>query len=214
MNLKPIVHIVDDDDSFRTSLSRLLRGHDFDVKTYASTGDFLLHRPSDRHGCILLDIRLPGPSGIELHAVLRDQGVYLPVIFITGHAEIDTCVAAMKAGAVDYLEKPIEPEALLDAIGRALARDGNERAFRNERDVLQSTFLSLSQRERQIFDLIISGRLNKQIADDLGIAERTVKAQRASLMEKLGVKSAAGLGRFAEKIHTYKEERGDFSAPE
>ena len=211
MNAKPIVHIVDDDDSFRTSLFRLLRGHDFDVKAYASTGDFLLHRPSDRHGCILLDIRLPGPSGIELHAVLRDQGVYLPVIFITGHAEVDTCVAAMKAGAVDYLEKPIEPEALLDAIGRALARDGHERACRNERDALQSTFSSLSQRERQIFDLIISGRLNKQIADDLGIAERTVKAQRASLMEKLGVNSAAGLGRFAEKIYTHKEKRADHS---
>ncbi|WP_284316795.1 response regulator transcription factor [Labrys miyagiensis] len=210
MNSKPMVHIVDDDEAFRTSLLRLLRGHDFDVKTYASTGDFLLHRPSDRYGCILLDIRLPGPSGIELHAVLREQGVYLPVIFITGHAEVDTCVAAMKAGAVDYLEKPIEPEAILNAIGRALDRDGRERALRGARDALQSTFSSLSQRERQIFDLIIAGRLNKQIADDLGIAERTVKAQRASLMEKLGVKSAAGLGRFAEKIYTDKEKRADY----
>jgi RNA polymerase sigma factor (sigma-70 family) len=210
MNSKPIVHIVDDDDPFRTSLLRLLREHDFEVKGYASTGDFLLHRPSDRHGCILLDIRLPGPSGIELQAVLRDQGVYLPVIFITGHAEVDTCKVAMKAGAVDYLEKPIEPDALLNTIGRALALDEREREFRKARDALQSTFSSLSRRERQIFDLIISGRLNKQIADDLGIAERTVKGQRASLMEKLGVKSATDLGRFAEKIYTDKERRADY----
>jgi RNA polymerase sigma factor (sigma-70 family) len=197
---KPLVHVVDDDEAVRTGLLRLLRSSGYEASGYASTGEFLLHRPADRPGCLLLDIRLPGPSGLELFTVLREQGIHLPAIFMTGYADITSCLFAMKAGAVDYLEKPIKPEILLGAIGRALDRDQRERASREAHDALRHAFGSLSPRERQIFDLVVSGRLNKQIADDLGLAERTVKAQRAHLMEKLGANSAAGLGRLAERL--------------
>ena len=207
MNLKPAIHVVDDDDSLRTSLLRLLRGHGFEAVGYASTGEFLLHRPADRHGCILLDVRMPGPSGVDLQTVLNRQEIFMPVVFMTGHADVVSCLTAMKGGAIDYLEKPIEPETLLGAIRRALAQDEQNRATRREHDELKASFASLSQRERQIFDHVVSGKLNKQIAGDLGVAERTVKAQRASLMVKLRVDSVAGLGRLAERLRVFGDER-------
>jgi len=201
MNTKPLVHIIDDDASLRTALTRLLNAAGFETMAHASTGDFLLSRVEMRHGCLLLDVRLPnGPSGLELQGALQQQGIELPVVFMTGHADVPSCVNAMKAGAVDFLEKPIKADVLLEAIGRALAGDLVRRAARSEEVRLKVLFASLSQREMQVFERVVAGKLNKQIADELGIAERTVKAQRAHMMEKLDAGSTAELGRIAERF--------------
>jgi FixJ family two-component response regulator len=202
MTSKATIHVVDDDEPTRTALIRLLRASGFEAIGYSSAGEFLINRPGDGLGCLLLDIHMPGPSGLDLQAALREQEIACPVIFMTGHADVPSCVAAMKGGALDYLEKPVDTNVLLDAIKRALQRDHESRAARQERNELWSSFKSLTPRERQVFDLVVSGKLNKQIADALDIAERTVKAQRASLMSKLGTDSAAGLGRLAERLRT------------
>jgi FixJ family two-component response regulator len=209
MTAKPQIHIVDDDASLRTALIRLLGAAGFDAVGYASTGDYLLSRPESRHGCLLLDVRLPaGPSGLDLHAALRDLGADLPVVFMTGHADVATCLRAMKAGAVDFLEKPVKSETLLEAVRRALALDLQRRTERTQEESLSTKYGSLSPRERQVFDGVIAGKLNKQIADELGVAERTVKAQRAHMMEKLGVGSSAELGRLAERLMRIRDIRG------
>jgi FixJ family two-component response regulator len=200
MSTTPLIHVVDDDDSLRTAVLRLLSAAGFEACGYASTGDFLLHPLPNRPGCLLLDVRMPGPSGLDLQAALKRQGIMLPVIFLTGHADVTSSVKAMKAGAVDFLTKPVKRDILLDALRRALAIDALQRVARDEADRLRARFASLTPRERVVFDLIIAGRLNKQIADELGIAERTVKLQRAQLMAKLGVESAAELGRLAERL--------------
>lgn len=196
----PLIHVVDDDDSLRTALLRLLDAAGFEARGYASTGDFLLQPPPDRPGCVLLDVRMPGPSGLDLQAALRRQASALPVIFLTGYADVAASVQAMKAGAVDFLTKPVEREALFEALQRALARDAAQRAARAEAERLRAAFAALTPRERAVFDRIVAGQLNKQIADQLGIAERTVKMQRAQLMAKLGASSAAELGRLAERL--------------
>lgn len=198
--LPPLIHVVDDDDSLRTALLRLLDAAGFEARGYASTGDFLLQPPPDRPGCVLLDVRMPGPSGLDLQAALRRQASALPVIFLTGYADVAASVQAMKAGAVDFLTKPVEREALFEALQRALARDAAQRAARAEAERLRAAFAALTPRERAVFDRIVAGQLNKQIADQLGIAERTVKMQRAQLMAKLGASSAAELGRLAERL--------------
>jgi FixJ family two-component response regulator len=201
MSARPLIHIVDDDESLRTALLRLLDVVGFEARAYASTGAFLLQPPDDRPGCILLDVRLPGPSGLELQTALRRQGVTLPVIFLTAYADIPSSVQAMKAGAVDFLEKPVDRDILLNAVDRALDRDSAERRLRDEEQHLRARFESLTRREREVFDLVVLGKLNKQIADELGIGERTVKAQRSQVMLKLGVDSAAELGRLAEQLN-------------
>ena len=200
MSTTPLIHVVDDDESLRTALLRLLGAAGFEARGYASTGDFLLHPLPDRPGCLLLDVRMPGPSGLDLQAALKRQGITLPVIFLTGHADVTSSVRAMKAGAVDFLTKPVKRDTLLDALRRALERDALQRAARDEADRLRARFASLTPREREVFDLIVAGRLNKQIAEELGIAERTVKLQRAQVMAKLGAGSAAELGRLAERL--------------
>ena len=201
MSTKPLIHVVDDDSSLRTALLRLLEAAGFEARGYASTGAFLLQPPDDRPGCILLDVRLPGPSGLELQAALLRQDLALPIIFLTAHADVASSVRAMKAGAVDFLEKPVKRDILLDALERALYRNESERRARGEEHRLRARFESLTPREREVFDRIVAGKLNKQIADELGVGERTVKAQRAQVMLKLGVDSAAELGRLAEKFH-------------
>jgi len=200
MSTAPLIHVVDDDESFRTALLRLLDAAGFEARGYASAGDFLMHPAPDRPGCVLLDVRMPGPSGLELQAALQRQGVALPVIFLTGYADVDSSVRAMKAGAVDFLAKPVERDTLLDALRRALARDALQRTARDEADRLRARFASLTSREREVFDRIVAGKPNKDIAEELGIAERTVKAQRAQVMAKLEVGSAAELGRLAERL--------------
>jgi FixJ family two-component response regulator len=197
MNRPPIIHVVDDDDSLRASLSELLNAAGYRVREYASTGGFLLAPPADEPGCLLLDVRLPGPSGLDLQAGMRRHGIDLPVIFLTGYADVPTSVRAMKAGAVDFLEKPVTREVLLEAIRRALAYDARERTARDNARKRSARLEALTVREREVFDRIVEGKLNKQIADELGVALRTVKAYRSQLMIKLGVNSAAELGKFA-----------------
>ena len=200
MSEAPLIHVVDDDASLRTSLLRLLRAAGFEACGYGSTGEFLLRPLPDRPGCVLLDLRMPGPSGLELQEALRRQGVPLPVIFLTGHADVASSVRAMQAGAVDFLTKPVRRDTLFEALRRALDRDARGRAARAEADELRRRFGSLTARERQVFDAVASGKLNKQIADDLGMAERTVKLHRAHVMEKLSAGSPAELGRLAERL--------------
>jgi len=200
MNDTPLIHVVDDDDSMRIALLRLLDAAGYEAVGYASTGAFLLGPSCSRPGCLLLDLQLPGPSGLELQEALHRVGSALPVVFLTGHGDVHTSVRAMKAGAVDFLTKPVERRTLLEAIERALARGALQRAARGESERLQALFAGLTPREREVFDLVVAGKLNKQIADELGIAERTVKLQRAHLMAKLGAESAAELGRLAERL--------------
>jgi FixJ family two-component response regulator len=197
LSARPIVFIVDDDESLRAAMSELLDLAGFRTRAYASTGDFLLNPPGDEPGCVLLDVRLPGPSGLDLQAGLQRHGIALPVIFLTGYADVPTSVRAMKAGAVDFLEKPVAREALLEAIRRALDYDAERRALRDKAELYGARLNALTIREREVFDRIVNGRLNKQIADELGVGLRTVKAYRAQLMIKLGVNSAAELGRLA-----------------
>jgi FixJ family two-component response regulator len=200
MDLKPLVHLVDDDDALRVALLRLLDAAGFEARGYATTGEFLLHPLPNRPGCLLLDVHLPGPSGLELQAVLQQHGRALPVVFLTGSADVPSSVRAMKAGAVDFLQKPVERDTLLGALNRALALDAVQRADHSELDRLQTLFRRLTEREQQVFDRVVAGRLNKQIADELKTSERTIKTQRALLMSKLGAVSAADLGMLAERL--------------
>ena len=200
MSTTPLIHVVDDDSSMRTALLRLLDAAGFEARGYSSTGEFLLQPLSDRPGCLLLDLRLPGPSGLELQAALLQKKIMLPIVFLTGHGNVDSSVRAMKAGAVDFLTKPVKRDILLDAIGRALARNATQRAAREEEDQLHVRFASLTERQREVFDRIVAGKLNKQIAAELGIAERTVKREREQVTAKLDANSAADLGRLAELL--------------
>ena len=197
MSAAPLIHVVDDDESFRASLVDLLKAAGLEARAYASTGEFLLDRTPDRPGCLLLDMRLPGPSGLDLQAALLRQGNTIPIIFLTGHADVASGILAMKGGAVDFLEKPVARDALIEAIGRAVERDRAARAAREALQRQQERLAVLTTREREVFERIVVGRLNKQIADELTISLRTVKAYRAHLMEKLGVATAAELGRLA-----------------
>ncbi|MFA6956556.1 MAG: response regulator [Thermoanaerobaculia bacterium] len=195
-----VVHVVDDDVSQRTALLRLLGAAGFETRGYASAGEFLLHPVPDNHGCVLLDVRMPGPSGLDLQDALRRQGVTIPVIFLTGHANVDSAVRALKAGAVDFLSKPVDRDELFEAIRRALELDARRRAEIDEAAELRARFATLTPRERDVLDRIVAGKLNKQIADDLGVAERTVKAERAQVMQKIGASSPAELGALAERV--------------
>lgn len=192
-----LIHVVDDDESLRSSLLDLLRAAGFDARGYGSTGEFLLRPLPDRPGCLLLDVRMPGPSGLELQAALQSRDPSLPIVFLTGHADVPTSVRAMKAGAVDFLEKPVARGPLLEAIARALERDATARATREAARRRDARLAALTAREREVFEHIVAGRRNRDIADVLGISLRTVKAYRSQLMEKLGVGSAAELGRLA-----------------
>jgi FixJ family two-component response regulator len=198
----PIVHIVDDDESFRTAVMRLLRAAGYEVRGYACAGEFLLAKPGNTSGCIVLDVRMPGPSGLDLQAALGEHQVALPIIFLTGHGDIPMSVRAMKAGAVDFLTKPVQREALLTAVRTALDRDVENRAANGKVSELQSRYENLTGRERAVLALVVAGKLNKQIAGELKISERTVKAHRAKVMGKMRVTSLAELVHLAEQLPT------------
>jgi len=200
MTAIPLIHIVDDDESMRTALQRLLTEGGFQTRVYGSTGAFLLQPLPDQPACLLLDVRLPGPSGLELQAALQRQNVEVPVIFLTGHADVASSVRAMKAGAIDFLEKPVEPDVLFAAIRGALAKDESRRAAREATGRQRERLDGLTPQERQVFEGIVAGKLNKQIAHELGISERTVKTRRAEVMAKLGADSVAELVRQAEQL--------------
>jgi FixJ family two-component response regulator len=195
-----LVHIVDDDDGMRLAIGRLLEAAGCEVRSYASAGDFLVAEQSDVPGCLLLDLKMPGPNGLELQKALARRGDSMPVIFLTGHGDVASTVRALRAGASDFLTKPVERETLLAAVERALAEDAARRAAREELRAVQARYATLTLREREVFSLVVAGRLNKQIAGDLGIAERTVKAHRAQVMQKMQVASLADLVRVASRL--------------
>jgi len=200
-NAKPTIHVVDDDASFRTAITRLLRAAGYESRCYPSAVEFLAAAPGAAPGCVLLDLHMPGPSGLDLQEALAKAEHPLPVVFLTGHGDIPTSVQAMREGAEDFLTKPVKKETLLPAIERALARDTRERAARAQQHEWQARYDTLTPREREVMALVVSGMLNKQIAGDLGTVERTVKAHRAQVMEKMQVTSLADLVRIAEHFN-------------
>ena len=197
-----IVHVVDDDASVRKALARLLGAVGYDVRLHASAADYLL-APADVPGapvCVVLDVRMPGPSGLDLHESLAKRPGAPPVVFLTGHGDIPMSVRAMKEGAVDFLTKPVRPDALLSAVSAALGRAARSTEDESMLRELRKRVESLTPRERDVFDRVVAGRLNKQIAADMGIAERTVKSHRARMMEKMKTDSIAELGSIAERL--------------
>jgi FixJ family two-component response regulator len=201
VKLPGLIHVVDDDASFRTAMERRLKLAGYEVNTYASGQDLLDLLPDgERPACILLDVQIPGLSGPELQARLLELGSTLPIVFLTGHADTPTTVRAIKAGAEDFLTKPVSSEELIDAIERAMARQEAVRSQHRKLDLLRGLVASLTPRERQVFDLIVRGKINKQIAFELGTTERTVKAHRHQVMEKMEVHSFAELVSVAERL--------------
>ena len=200
-----LVHIVDDDASFRTAIERRLRKAGYEVATYPSAQHLLDCLPSESElACILLDVRIPGLSGPELQARLSELGSTLPIVFLTGYAEIQTTVRAIKAGAEDVLTKPVSSEELIGAIERALARHQVTRSQRNKLNVVRAHIAKLTPREREVFDLVIRGKTNKQVSSVLGATERTIKAHRHRVMEKMQVQSLAELVSIAERAGDFE----------
>lgn len=193
--MKPIVHVVDDDVSFLRSVSRLLRASGFDVATYAAVQDFLRRENVSAPGCVVTDLQMQ--SGLDLQMAVERSGNPLPVVFLTSKGDIPTSVRAMRSGAEDFLTKRAPKAQLIDAIERALGRDAEERSLRSSRDAARAKIGALGVRERQVLGGILRGLLNKQIAEELGIAERTVKHHRTALTQKLGVQSAAEIALLA-----------------
>jgi FixJ family two-component response regulator len=200
MDRTPTIHVVDDDASFQVAIARLLRATHYEVRTYANAGDFLLRLPDDAPGCILLDLRLPGPTGLALQQALASRPDTLPIIFLSGYADVPATVQAMKAGAVDFLTKPVKREVLLGAIERALARDAESRAARERLSAWRARYDLLTPREIEVLERVVSGRMNKEIAVELGASERTIKAHRAQVMQKMNVTSVAELVRIADAL--------------
>ena len=195
-----IIYVVDDDQSVREALESLIRSAGFRVATFATAQEFFLESPPDSPACVILDVGLPGLSGMDLHWTLAQANIHIPIVFITGHGSVSMSVQAMKAGAVDFLTKPVRRETLLPAIQNALGVDAKGRAARAVLRELQDRYENLTPREREVLVHVVSGKLNKQIAFDLGTAERTIKAHRASIMDKLGVQSVAELVRLAQEL--------------
>jgi RNA polymerase sigma factor (sigma-70 family) len=199
--LPGLVHVIDDDASYRTAVERRLRLAGYDVETYSLAQQLLDRLPDgETPGCILLDVQMPGLSGLELQNRLIERGSILPIVFVTGYADTPTTVRAIKAGAEDFLTKPASSEQLIDAIERAMARYEAARRQRSEFNSLCGLVATLTPRERQVFNLIVRGKINKQIAHELGTTERTVKAHRHQVMEKMQVHSLAELVSNAERL--------------
>jgi FixJ family two-component response regulator len=202
-----IVFVVDDDDSVRTALKRLLKSAGHKVITFSSAEEFLDHdHRFDVCGCLVLDIRMPGLSGLELQDQMAAAGINIPIIFITGHGNVPASVRAMKAGAVDFLEKPFDDLALLDAIHRAIAKDTQAKQAQAKIKVINQRVSSLTPREKEVFTLVVTGMLNKQVAFELGTSEKTIKVHRARVMQKMFAESFADLVRLAEKAGVHSPE--------
>jgi FixJ family two-component response regulator len=197
---RAIVHVVDDDASMRDALQALFDSVGLDAQTYASAHDFLSVRVVDRPGCIVIDIRLPDTNGLEFQAKLTETGVRLPVIMMTGYGDIPMSVSAMKRGAVDFLPKPFRDQDMLDAVMTAIERDRRRRTTDDEVSRIRERFVKLSAREQEVMLLVTSGKMNKQVAGDLGISEITVKIHRGAAMRKMNARTLPDLVRMAEVV--------------
>jgi RNA polymerase sigma factor (sigma-70 family) len=196
-----VVYVVDDDASFRTAIERRLKKAGYEVATYPSAQHLLDRLPDQRGpGCILLDVRIPGLSGPELQGRLGELGSTLPIVFLTGYADVPTTVQAIKAGADDFLTKPVSSDQLLRTIQRAMAHHEAMRDTKSKLDMVRAHIASLTPRERQVFELVVRGKTNKRVAHELGATERTIKAHRHRVMEKMQVQSLAELVSLAERV--------------
>ena len=203
---KSVVFIVDDDPSIRSLLTKLVQSIGLPVEAFASSQEFLSRARPEDPACIILDVRMPGLSGLDLHERLVQSGIDVPVIFITGFGSIPQSVRAMKAGAVDFLEKPFENQALLDAVNRALERSRLALQHRSELREMRDRIKSLTPREHEVFVRIAAGLANKQVADELALSEKTVKIHRARVMQKMQARTFAELVRIAEKLNIVEAE--------
>ncbi|MBW2176500.1 MAG: response regulator transcription factor [Deltaproteobacteria bacterium] len=199
MQADPIVFVVDDDSSVCQSLTWLIESVGIKVETFPSAAEFLKRHPHDGPACLLLDVRMPGLSGFDLQNQLATAGRVIPIIFITGHGSVSMSVRAMKAGAVDFIEKPFEDQTLLDVLSQSLEKDRQAKREQAEKREIKQRVDSLTTREHEVFKRVVAGKLNKQIAFELGTTERTIKAHRARVMQKIQVHSLADLVRLAVK---------------
>jgi FixJ family two-component response regulator len=201
-----IVFVVDDDPSVRRSTERLLRSAGLKVQTFGSAREFLRHQP-EGPSCLVLDVRMPGLSGMDLQRELAQSGINIPIIFITAHGDIPTTVRAMKAGAVEFLTKPFRGRSLVDAVQAALERDRSAHKERSETRELRERYEQLTPREREVMPLIVSGMLNKQVAGELATTERTIKFHRAHIMQKMKAQSLADLVRMVGKLAAFSHPK-------
>ena len=201
MTGSPVVFVVDDDPSVRSSLKFLLSTVGLHVESFDSADTFLRNNPPEGPSCLVLDVRLPGLSGLDFQRELAARKISIPIVFLTGHGDIPMSVRAMKAGAVEFLTKPVRDQDLLDAVRIALERDRARREQEKEVMIVQRRFDSLTSREREVISMVVSGKLNKQIADQLGTAESTVKVQRSRALEKMHAESLVDLVRMIEKLN-------------
>jgi len=201
-----VVFVVDDDRSVRSSLKLLISSVGLQVESFESADTFLQRKPPDAPSCLVLDVRLRGLSGLDFQRELAARNIHIPIVFITGHGDIPMSVRAMKAGAIEFLTKPFRDQDLLDAVRIALERDRARREQEKEVADLQQRFNSLTPREQEVITMVVSGMLNKQIADQLGVAENTVKVHRSRVMEKMQAQSVAELVRMIEKLKTPSEK--------
>ncbi|MGF7151777.1 FixJ family two-component response regulator [Sphingomonas zeicaulis] len=197
---EPVVHVIDDDPSIRGAIDSLLRSVDLRTASYGSTAAFLAAEPDDAPGCLLLDVRLPRVSGLDFQAQMAAHGIRIPVIMMTAHGDIPMSVRAMRAGAVDFLTKPFRDQDLIDAIARAIEQDRRRRAEDAAHADLRRRHATLSHREREVMALVSDGRLNKQVAFELGVSEITIKLHRASAMRKMGARTLPDLVRMVERL--------------
>jgi len=210
---QPVVHVVDDDESIRRSLESLLQEVGVPVATFPSAEAFLQALRDDSRGCILLDVRMPGMSGLQLQQLLRERGVSMPTIILTGHADVPMAVSAMSAGAAGFVEKPFNPQDLLDRIHDCLATDVRQAAFQAERNEANHSLAKLSSREQEVLRELVKGKPSKLIASALGISEKTVDVHRSNLMRKTGTRSVAELVRIWFLVHPLEQDSSAANPP-